>query len=165
MIPYDDMISGKNSHMLAALAASLLLHLIAFTVVSRVNLKPQLSEIKEYIPADLVQLPSTSRDTGPAPVAVRHAVVPQHPEAPAPVENRERHEPAHLRLCNRLPRSQNHIQRRQQQARHSTLALLLCPGAGQKDGLREAQRLRPVSKPALRNRRNGTRGATRHFNG
>lgn len=81
-------ISVKNSNILAALAASLLFHLIAFGVTAAMQSKAQPSVIREYIPVDLVQLPPTPRDSVPAPAAR-----PQPLHAPAPVVSRARPEP------------------------------------------------------------------------
>jgi TonB family protein len=93
-------ISGKSSNFNAALAASLLFHLVAFGVIAAVQSKVQTSVINEYIPVDLVQLPPAPRDSRPAPAVIRSAAMPRPLEAPTPVVNKERHELAPPQVSN-----------------------------------------------------------------
>lgn len=77
---------GNNSNINAALAASLLFHLVVFGVISAVRSTVQPSAIKEYLPVELVQMPSPPR----AAVRVPVAAAPQPVKAPAPAIQKER---------------------------------------------------------------------------
>ena len=86
--------AGNNSNLVAALATSLLLHLVAFGVASAVQSKAQHPVIREYIPVELVQLPSQPRSVAAAPAASRRTVTPLlHQEAPVPESPQKRPEP------------------------------------------------------------------------
>jgi protein TonB len=88
---------GNNANIVTALATSLLLHLVAFGAASAVQSKVQNPVIREYIPVELVQLPSLPRSVAAAPAAPRRTVTPlPHQEAPAPDVPKKRQEPASL---------------------------------------------------------------------
>ncbi len=73
-------LSGKKSNIITALMVSLLIHLVAFGVAAAVKSKAQQVIINEYIPVELVQLPSPARVVVP-----QHAVALRHKDVAAPV--------------------------------------------------------------------------------
>ena len=83
-------ISGKTPRINAALAVSLIFHLAAFGVAVAIQTTAQPSAIKEYIPVDLVQLPSIPSDSVRIPVAA----APKSSEISVPVVQKERPAPA-----------------------------------------------------------------------
>lgn len=85
-------ISGKNTNIISALAVSLLLHVAAFGVAAALKSKVQSDLAKEYIPVELVQLPSPSSYVTPAPPVKHRSVTPNPPQASAPEVKKDRAE-------------------------------------------------------------------------
>ena len=97
---------AKKTNISAALAVSLVLHLLAFGVAAAVQSKMQTRVIKEYIPVELVQLASPPRAAVSDPVANNRADAPLPRETPAPVLRKDNAEPTPAPVSNPAPRQQ-----------------------------------------------------------
>ena len=82
-------IAAKDSNLLATLMVSLLLHLAAFGAATTMQLQAQPVVIKEYIPVELVQLPSLPRSI----VRASAAAAPRPAKIPTPAITTVRAEP------------------------------------------------------------------------